>query len=233
MALTPQSNEAFLREVDEELRREEALKLWKRWGIVIVGVIVAALVALAGWLWWQSHRENVAGEQGIKFNQAMDSLGNQQPDKAAPVLADLAKTGSEGYAALARFTQADIALQKDDLKGAAKLFAAVAGDSSVDQPLRDLALVRQTLAEYDTLQPQVVIDRLRPLAVKGNPYYGTAGEMTAVAHLRMNRRDLAGRMFGEIARDEDVPASIRQRAVQMAGVLGVDAVDQAEEKKAG
>lgn len=233
MALTPQSNEAFLREVDEELRREEALKLWKRWGIVIVGVIVAALVALAGWLWWQSHRENVAGEQGIKFNQAMDSLGNQQPDKAAPVLADLAKTGSEGYAALAQFTQADIALQKDDLKGAAKLFAAVAGDSSVDQPLRDLALVRQTLAEYDTLQPQVVIDRLRPLAVKGNPYYGTAGEMTAVAHLRMNRRDLAGRMFGEIARDEDVPASIRQRAVQMAGVLGVDAVDQAEEKKAG
>lgn len=233
MALTPQSNEAFLREVDEELRREEALKLWKRWGIVIVGVIVAALVALAGWLWWQSHRENVAGEQGIKFNQAMDSLGNQQPDKAAPVLAELAGSDSEGYAALAKFTQGDIALQKDDLKGAAKLFASVAGDSSVDQPLRDLALVRQTLAEYDTLQPQVVIDRLRPLAVKDNPYYGTAGEMTAVAHLRMNRRDLAGRMFGEIARDENVPASIRQRAVQMAGVLGVDAVDQTEEKKAG
>ncbi|WP_294300627.1 tetratricopeptide repeat protein [uncultured Sphingomonas sp.] len=233
MALTPQSNEAFLREVDEELRREEAIKLWKRWGIVIVAVIVAALVALAGWLWWQSHQKNVAGEQGIQFNQAMDALGNQQPDKAAPILADLAKNGTEGYAALAKFTQADIALQKQDLKGAAKLFSEVAADTGNAQPLRDLALVRQTLAEYDTLQPQVVIDRLRPLAVKGNPYYGTAGEMTAVAHLRMNRRDLAGRMFGEIARDENVPASIRQRAVQMAGVLGVDAVDQAEEKKAG
>lgn len=233
MALTPQSNEAFLREVDEELRREEAIKLWKRWGIVIVAVIVAALVVLAGWLWWQSHQKNVAGEQGIQFNQAMDALGNQQPDKAAPILADLAKNGTEGYAALAKFTQADIALQKQDLKGAAKLFSEVAADTGNAQPLRDLALVRQTLAEYDTLQPQVVIDRLRPLAVKGNPYYGTAGEMTAVAHLRMNRRDLAGRMFGEIARDENVPASIRQRAVQMAGVLGVDAVDQAEEKKAG
>ena len=57
--------------------------------------------------------------------------------------------------------------------------------------------------------------------------------MTAIAHLRMNRKDLAGRLFGEIARDDTVPASIRQRAVQMAGVLGVDAVDQTEEKKAG
>jgi hypothetical protein len=233
LALTPQSNEQFAREVDEELRREEALALWKRWGKLIVAVIVAGLLAFAGWLYWQSHREGVAGEQGVKFNQAMDDLGANQQAKAAPALAELATSGNAGYATLAKFTQADIALQKDDLKGAAKLFADVAGDSAIAQPLRDLALVRQTSAEYDSLQPQVVIDRLRPMAVKGNAFFGSAGEMTAIAHLRMNRRDLAGRLFGEIARDDTVPASIRQRAVQMAGVLGVDAIDETKEKKAG
>ena len=88
------------------------------------------------------------------------------------------------------------------------------------------------MAEYDSLQPQVVIDRLRPLVVKGGAFYGSAGEMTAIAHLRMGRRDLAGKLFGEIARDEGVPPSIRQRVVQMAGVLGVDAVDQ-EQAPAG
>ena len=226
MALTPQNNDQFAREVDEELRREEALALWKRWGKLIVAVIVAGLLALAGWLYWQSHREGVAGEQGIKFSQAMDDLGAKQTAKATPVLAELATSGTEGYASLAKFTQADIALQREDLKGAAKLFADVANDSGVAQPLRDLALVRQTNAEYDSLQPQVVIDRLRPLAVKGNAFFGSAGEMTAVAHLRMNRKDLAGRLFGQIARDDTVPASIRQRAVQMAGVLGVDAIDE-------
>lgn len=233
MALTPQNNDQFAREVDEELRREEALALWKRWGRLIVAAIVAGLLAFAGWLYWQSHREEQAGEQGVKFNQAMDDLGRNQAAKAAPVLAELATSGTEGYATLAKFTQADIALQKDDLKAAAKLFAEVANDSSNEQPLRDLALVRQTTAEFDSLQPQVVIDRLRPLAVKGNPFFGSAGEMTAVAHLRMNRKDLAGRLFGEIARDEGVPASIRQRAVQMAGVLGVDAIEENKEKKAG
>lgn len=233
MAIRPQSNDAFLREVDEELRREEAIALWRRWGIAIIAAIVIALVALGGWLWWKSHREDVAGEQGVKFNQAMEDLGANQPAKSAPVLADLAKNGTPGYAALAKFTQADIALQKDDLKGAAKLFAEVAADGDAAQPMRDLALMRQTLAEYDSLQPQVVIDRLRPYAVKGNPFFGSAGEMTAIAYLRTGRRDLAGRMFGEIARDEGVPSSIRQRAVQMAGVLGVDAVVQNEDKKAG
>ena len=233
MALTPQNNEQFAREVDEELRRDEAIALWKRWGKIIVAAIVAGLLAFAGWLYWQSHREGVAGEQGVKFNQAMDDLGANQKAKAAPALAELATSGTEGYSALAKFTQADIALQNQDLKGAAKLFAEVANDGDLAQPLRDLALIRQTNAEYDSLQPQVVIDRLRPLAVKGNAFFGSAGEMTAIAHLRMNRRDLAGRMFGEIARDDAVPSSIRQRAVQMAGVLGVDAIDETKEKKAG
>lgn len=230
MALTPQSNEAFLREVDDELRRDEAMALWRRWGKLAIAVVVLALAVFAGWLWWQSHRETRAGEQGEQFASALDDLGSQRTDAAQPKLAALAESGSEGYKAMAVFTQADILLQKDDLKGAAAKFASIANDSGMAQPLRDLALVRQTSAEYDTLSPQVVIDRLRPLAVKGNPWLGTAGEMTAAAHLRMGRRDLAGRLYAEIARDEGVPPSIRQRAVQMAGVLGVDAVDQNEGK---
>jgi hypothetical protein len=40
----------------------------------------------------------------------------------------------------------------------------------------------------------------------------------------MNQRQQAGTLFGQIARDTGVPETIRQRAVQMAGVLGVDAV---------
>jgi len=231
VALSPQSNEAFLREVDDELRRDQAIALWRRWGIAIVVAVVLGLAAFAGWLFWQSHREAKAGEQGITFNKALDELGNNRAAAAAPMLDQLAKDGTPGYAALSKFTLADIALQKDDLKGAAAKFAEVAGDGSAAQPLRDLALVRQTLAEYDSLQPQVVIDRMRPLAIKGKPFFGSAGEMTAVAYLRMGRKDLAGRLFGDLAKDEGVPSSTRQRAVQMAGVLGIDAVDTTEEKK--
>ncbi|UIJ44700.1 tetratricopeptide repeat protein [Sphingomonas cannabina] len=232
MALSPQSNEAFFREVDDELRRDQAVALWRRWGIAIVAVVVLALAAFGGWLYWQSHREAKAGEQSITFNKALDELGNRRTEAARPMLEQLAKEGTPGYAALSKFTLADLALQKNDLKAAAARFAEVANDGSAAEPLRNLALIRQTLAEYDSLQPQVVIDRLRPFAVKGNPYFASAAEMTAVAYLRTGRKDLAGRLFGDIAKDETVPASVRQRAVQMAGVLGVDAVAQPEEKKA-
>lgn len=87
------------------------------------------------------------------------------------------------------------------------------------------------MAEYDTMKPEAVVARLGGMAVPGNAYFGSAGEMVAVAYLRMNKRDQAGRLFGQIASDKDVPDTLRQRAVQMAGVLGVDAVGQSEDTK--
>ena len=44
----------------------------------------------------------------------------------------------------------------------------------------DAALVRMTAIELDTLPPQAVVDRLKGLAVAGNPWFGSAGELTAI-----------------------------------------------------
>lgn len=226
MATTPDPNQAFLREVDEELRRDQVAALWRKWGVVAIVAVVAALAIFAGVLWWNHHRQQVAGAEGETLQKAFDSLGANKVAEADKPLGELAQSKSAGYRATAMFSQADILLEKRDDKGAVAKFAAIAGDSSLPKPFRDLATVRQTAAEYDSMQPQAVIDRLRPLATKDSAWFGSAGEMVAIAYLRMNRRDLAGDLFGKIARDENVPASIRQRAVEMAGVLGVDAVDQ-------
>lgn len=232
LALTPQNNDVFAREVDEELRRDELRSFWQRWGIALIAAIVLALAALAGWLWWQQHQVTQAGVQGEQFAKALESLGAEKADAAKAPLAELATSDAAGYRAMAQFTQADILLQADDLKGAAAKFAAIAGDASLAKPYRDLALVRQTSAEYDTLTPAAVIDRLRGLATKENPWFGSAGEMVGIAYMRLNRNAEAGRLFGEIAQTESVPETIRQRAVQLAGVLGVDAVDTDQEQKA-
>lgn len=232
MALPPKTDEAFLREVDEELRRDQIAGFWTTWGKWIAIAVVAGLAALAGFLYWQHRQEMAAGVEGERLQAAYDALGADKPADAQKPLADLAASNRDGYRALAQFTQADILLQKNDMKGAAAKLGAIAADTSLAKPFRDLALVRQTSAEYDTLKPQVVVERLRPLAVAGNPWLGSAGEMVAVAYLRMNQRTQAGTLFGQIARDPNVPESIRQRAVQMAGVLGVDAVTSNEDKKA-
>jgi len=79
------------------------------------------------------------------------------------------------------------------------------------------------------LPPQQIIDRLKPLATPGNPWFGSAGEMVGMAYLKQNKRNLAGPLFAAIAKDEDVPQTLRSRARQLAGLLGYDAVTDVDE----
>jgi hypothetical protein len=68
-----------------------------------------------------------------------------------------------------------------------------------------------------------VISRLAPLALPSEPWFGTAGEMTALAMIKQGRKQEAGQLFAAIAKDNTVPETTRARAVQVAGTLGVDA----------
>jgi len=235
---TDTSNDAFVREVDEEFRRDQLVGIWQKWGRWIIGAIIAGLVIFAGVLVFQYFQQSAAGKQGDQFDAAMKDMASNQIAKAKPELRKLATEGKPGFSAMARFAEADAMLAAKDKKGAAARYGEIAGDTGLPQPFRDRALIQQTQIEFDTLKPEVVIDRLKSLAVPDSSWFGSAGELTAAAYLKQGKRPQAGKLFGQIGQSAGfVPDSIRQRAVQMAGVLGVDAINQgatnqSEEKKA-
>ena len=78
------------------------------------------------------------------------------------------------------------------------------------------------------MKPAAVIAELGALAKPGNPFFGSAAEMVAMAQLESGNRAEAGRLFAAIAKDEDLPETLRSRARQMAGLMGVDAVVDVE-----
>jgi hypothetical protein len=227
LAVTPQNNDAFFREVDEELRRAKVTGLWQRYGRLIVVLVALGLAVLAGVLWWQYHREQQAGADGEKLSAALHDLGAGKQPGAKTALDALATSPRPGYRAAARMAIAGMALEKNDQKTAIAAYQGVVDDAKLGQPSRDAALMRETLAQFDTLPPATVVARLKPLAIEGNPWFGSAGEMVAISYLKMNKPELAGPLFGELAKDVKVPQSIRGRALQMASLLGVDVVQQA------
>ena len=102
----------------------------------------------------------------------------------------------------------------------------VAADTKLDQSLRDLALIRQTAFEYDTLKPETVIARMKPMVDAKDPassWFASAAELSATAHYQLGQFDQAGALYGRIAKLPDVTRSLQSRSVQMAGMLGVDA----------
>jgi hypothetical protein len=235
LALTPTdkragSDEAFLREVDDAVRASDLTGFWKRYGRWLVVALIAGLLAFGGWILYKQQQQAAADRQSEEFVDAMDKLRAGQEKEARAKLATLAKADQPGYRAMAQMVEANLLGEDGKTKEAIAIYAKVAGDSSLPQTFRDLALIRQTSAEFDTLPPQTVIDRLKPLATAGNPWFGSAGELTAISYMKLGKDNLAGPIFAQIAKQDGLPQTMRSRAQQMAGALGVDTV-QVDEKR--
>ncbi len=221
-----------MREVDEAVRQDEVGNVMRRYGLAIGGVLVLALAAFGGYLFWQNQQESERESYSEQLVQAFDELEAGNFDTADAELGPIAANGGPGAASAARMAQAAIALNAGRDEEAVALYDTVADDAEAPPAMRDLAKIRSVAVQFDDLDPQVVIDRLGPLAQADNAWFGSAGELVAMAYLEQDRAEQAGPLLVEIARNEDVPESLRARTRQLAGFLGYDAVEDVEEMMA-
>ena len=197
MAIKPNDSDVFLREVDEELRRERMNRFMTRYGWAIIAGIVLFLGAIGGWIWWQNRQQQQAAAEGETLVGALESLEAGNAKAAEPEIARLAESDREGYRLAALFTRANMQIQSGNRAAAVATLKSIAGDEDAAEPYRQAALVRQTTLEFDALQPQVVIQRLGALARPGQPWFGSAGELVAVAYLKMGQQQRAGQGKGK------------------------------------
>jgi len=216
-------NETFLREVDENLRRDQLRDFAKQYGNWIIAGLILFLAACGGWIYWQQYQVKRSEAQVEQIAQVYTDIAAGKTASAPRQLDELVKKGGKGVRASALFTRAALAIQQNDTKLALATYKQIAADGGLPQPYREAATIRQTALEFDSLQPDAVIQRLESLAKPGNPWFSSAGEMTAMALIKQGKKQEAGRLFAAIARDSSVPDQSRARAAQIAGTLGVDA----------
>jgi hypothetical protein len=223
LAQPPDITETFVKEVDENLRRDRLRDFFKENGTWIVLGVILFLAISGGIIWYQQHREKNAQAEVEQLAQLYKDIGDGNTGKVPQQLDELSDSGSKAVRASALFTRAAFAVQQNDPKLAIATYKKIRDDSSLPDSYRNAALIRETALEFDQLQPQQVITQLEPLAKPGDPWFGSAGEMTALALIRQGKTKEAGQLFATLAKDKDVPEAIRNRSIQISGSLGADA----------
>lgn len=219
--------EMLMREVDEAVRQDEVSGFAKKWGWPLGIAFGLGLAGFGGFLFWQGQSESELEAQSEAYVQAIDELEAGNTDIADGELAILAE-GEGAVATLAAMLRAGIAIEDDRPAEAAEMYDAITADPDVPAELRDVATIRSVTLQFDDLDPQEVIDRVGPLAVPDNDFYGSAGELVVHAYLAQGKEDEAGALLLDLANNEDVPQSVRGRARQLAGLLGIDVIDDVD-----
>lgn len=209
----------FIEEVDEEVRRERAQKLWKRWSPLIIGVVMLILVGVAGYEVWKGWQAEKTAAAGARFTSALNLAQAGKSAEAATAFADLAKGGAAGYAELARFQHAANLVEAKDITAAVAVYDAIASDSGVAPRFRDLARYLAVFHGLGQLPLDQVKQRLAGIA-SDSPWAANARELSAVAELRAGNTEEARRQLTALADDPLVPTGLRGRATELLAALG-------------
>src|ERR687894_173790 len=120
-------NDEFIREVDEEYRRDQMALIWKRYSGVIVGVAILIVASVGGWRFWQHRVELQAQGAASRYEEALRAArGEGSGDEAEKALEAVAREAPDGYRLLARFRLA-AELGGQNPEGGAKALDAPAG----------------------------------------------------------------------------------------------------------
>ena len=212
----------IFREVDEDLRHERYLKLWRRWRYWLLGVGVALLGGAVAYVMLADAQESAREAEGRQFAAAVAGIEAGRGGEAADLLAVLAADSESGYAALARLSEADARAGRGDISGAIFVYDQMAADSRLDPLYRDLGALLAAQRLVDRASAEEVNQRLAPLLTGQSPWRPLATELSAVAEMRAGNEEAARGLFAELVSDPAAPLGQRQRAAELLLSLGGD-----------
>jgi hypothetical protein len=214
-------NDVLLREIDEDLRHERYMALWRRFAPVLIGAAVVLIAVVAGYQFWNARMTAERAQAAEAFAAATrEPPAAAAAAEAARTFDDIAKTAPGGYALMARLREGAALAESGQRDQAIASFHAIAGDTGVEETYRNLALVLAAMHEMaGGLQPQTAV-ALRTLADGTSPWRFNARELLAADLAQAKQTDEARALYSGLASDPATPAGIRTRARDMLTALG-------------
>ncbi len=215
-------------EVNEDLRAERAQQFAKRYGGVLAGLALVAVLGVGGWQYWRQSQAHKADAVASTFLTAMRTA----TPPAAGVLPEAARTTAlesftaisgtapDGYRALARLRAAALRVAAGDRPGALALWDQLSADTTADPLLRDLASLLWVQHQVDDGDPAAVEGRVQPLLAAGNAWRPLAVESLSLLMIRTGQADRARELLRGLIADAAAPDNVRGRANGLLTRLG-------------
>jgi hypothetical protein len=208
----------IFREIDEELRRDNFLKLWQRYGRYVIAAVVVAVAIAGAIVAWRNHQLAERQARSVRYSAALTLLLQGKDADAAKMFATVSAEGGS-YGRLADFEAADLAAKAGDRKGAIVIYDRLATSGDIDPEFRDVATLLSVMTGLPDSDPQTEIARLKPLTDPANSWHATALELTGAANLKAGNSAAALAIFKQLADDPAAPEGVRGRAAEMAAAL--------------
>ena len=206
-------------EVDEDVRKEKSLALWKAYGKYVIALVILIVAGTAAYVGWQNYQLSRAQAEGAAFEAASTLAAEGSNADAAAAFADLAEEGSKGYSALASLREAAALIDAGEGAKALAVYDRLAADSSVEPAFAALADLMAGYYLLDNGTTDQVRSRIAGLIEPGALWNASANELLALSHIKDDDAAKAREVLSLIQNDAEAPDMIKGRASQLLDAL--------------
>lgn len=204
-------------EVNEDIRRENQIKLWKKYGPWVIGACVLVVAAVGGNQFYKNYQISQAVSASNAYTAYVDSLNEDGATGAsgADQLAAVEQSAHAGYVFLGKMSQADAYARDKNLIEAVKLYDIIAADVNLTQNDRDVATVKAAYLLVDSSSLDDMKARLANINVVENAFRFQARELIGLSAYKNEAYAEAQEIFSSLSQNAQTPASIRGRAANL------------------
>jgi hypothetical protein len=208
----------IFREVDEDLRRDRATELAKKYGPYFIGFAVAIVLGTLAYQLWHSWDLDRRTKRSDKYAAALALVADGDTEAALSALAELGGPDG-GYGTLATFERARLLAEDGRRDEALALWEDLAAGNSGGPAMEGAARLFYVMHMIDDGDPDELHTMLEPLMVAGNGFRPLAMELDAQLSMREGDQDKARQIYTEISDDLTAPPQLRARAAQVLASL--------------
>lgn len=211
--------EAFIREVTEEVKNDNLKQMWEKYGLYIILLVVLAITGAVSFEGFKSWRRTQSETWSDTYAYALNLENQGKYDESLEVLEQMEKTGGNIYSDIARLQTANILLEQGKNDEAVKILEEISADKSINKKLRDVSIIKLASYKLDNAPREEIDALLQPLIKENGSWTNIAKEMTAMAAIRDGKIDEAQAIYNEILNTPNLPDGLKMRVQDMLSVL--------------
>lgn len=204
--------DSFIDEVTEQVRRDRLFKVYKKYGWILV-LLVVGIVGGAAYNEYAKAKRIAAGEAAGRAFAAATA------DSDPAALQDLVAAGGD-VAVVAQLQQAALFVANNDRGAALTILNTLASDANLAPAYRDLALLKLVIMDGANMSAGDLDAALGSLTLPGAPYRMLALEQSALRYMRDGDTAAALRELEQIVNASDASEGLRRRAQELTIALG-------------
>lgn len=215
--INPEYTDAFIQEVDEDVKNDNFKVFWHRYGAFVILFVVLAVTATVSFDKIRSWKVAQNQKTTAEYMEATQIQNN--PEETMEALQQISKSNKGIFSDFARLQMANILLSQQKTDDALEALNAIVSDKQTNTEVKHIALIKLATYKVDELSRAEMEKLLQPVLDNENSWQPLAQDLLAMSAIKNGDIEAAKSIYENILKIKDLPESFKAKIQDMMSTL--------------